>query len=267
MFIRWKKSKDRYSASLVKSVRKDGKPRQKIIANLVSMEFNARGGLIAWAHLEMKVPGLALSEQDQAQVYHLFAQKVPRPPDEMLAKTKQEIAALLATIQQKEPPVVPDTPPTRPNVALQENESQVITWAMKIDFHHHVFYTASLLREEKVLELGTIGQRYDDREWARRQFWLGTHNALCLADVGTQVYKNTMQMLETWIEPLPPETMLKEIRWQNYYAEDQATKELRALYRRLDKLEAKRSEIRSIRSREEKYLTFLCVVAKNSTRE
>jgi hypothetical protein len=69
-----------HTAYLVKSVRVDGKARHETIAPLVSMQWNTEGDLIGWVKLEMKVQELTLSEQERAQIYRLFAQKVSRPP-------------------------------------------------------------------------------------------------------------------------------------------------------------------------------------------
>src|SRR6266699_646459 len=230
MFIRWKHGRHRYTAYLVKSVRKDGKPCHEPIAKLCSItSWDAAGGLIGWAHLELKMPELHLSEDEQAHVYKLFAQKIPRPPDEMLERKKREIAALLAQIDSYEKTVVPDTPPMRTE-SVTTDEALSITWKSRNIPHNNIEYTASLVRQGcEPVKLGSL-MEYDLTGKYDGRFWFAVHRALCLAKVDYATYGKTIQMLETWVNP--PEDFINLIQRQLYYASYQVESEIKAAYRK-----------------------------------
>lgn len=262
MFLRWKVRGRRQTAYLVKSVRIDGKPRQQIIATLCTMQTEQGNAANAWVKFERKIQTLDLSEQEQAQVYRSFEEKVPCPTHEVIEQEKRNLAGWEAWAERLKANVVPNNPPMRiDGTTTEEKNGLAIKWTVRQPVPKagiSAQYTAFLVKQDgEQVKLGKIDKRdlNGDLVSYRHAFWYQVHSALCLAHVDYETYEKTFQMLDTWIELPAREDFIGIIQSRQRWAKNSVQYDLRAVHNRFKNLSKKEREIDDVNARGSKILT------------
>lgn len=109
MFVRWRRRKYKRSlsgagvehgryAEVVKAVRVNGKPRQKVVRYLASIDesrmADAWSRRYFWRDVEKAVSGLQIDERSGAAIAKRLRDVVPFPAPEQLARDRSELARL-----------------------------------------------------------------------------------------------------------------------------------------------------------------------------
>jgi hypothetical protein len=280
MFVRWKKGSYNTSAYLVQSERRDGQPRQTILAHLCTFPTRHMDGEhpAQWGEAEYQMRRLHLDEDAQEKVYQELATKTPRLSPERIEEAYQTYAA---AIQAEASSVVPDIPPaiTEADTTEEEIFPYLIKWQVeqpRPKFGKPAKFTALLAKqvissgrkrvqivtrlhkEEMTLQdLQGIFPRGDgttivSHRWKR--FWYQVHSALLLVPVDTSLYSAIITRLSTWVKQPAQEDFFAIIQELQQYEERTLSYQLDALQRSLNRLSKRGADLQTIRSRSESYL-------------
>jgi hypothetical protein len=217
MFVRWRKGAYTSSAYLVKAVRVDGQPRQKVIAQLCT----CRTGRLSeeqpdlWGRAEYTLRTLHLDGRTREMVYQALAKKTPQLSP---GRIEQALQAYEATLQERAERLVPDVPPeiTEPDTTDKETFPFFIKWKVeqgRPKFGVPAKYTAFLAkyvmikgkqRAQVVTRLNPEAMSAEDLQghtpYRWKQFWYQVHSELVLAQIDEHSYHAIMKRLEIWVK-------------------------------------------------------------------
>ena len=286
MFVRWKAGRSWRSAFLIKSVRKNGKPRGEVLGKLCSARIEDEQFARPWAEAELNMIALGLDSAEQAHIRELLLQQMPRPSEEKIEQAKREVvqdAALLARM-------VPDIPPIIGKADTTEGDSPYfITWKVeqpRPKFGVPARYTAFLAKRGTVngksivqivtrlhlkamneLDLQGIsklrnGTTIVSHNW--RTFWYQVHCALILTQIDESTYQSIMHRLDTWVKRPTQEELIDFIQdhlyWDNWLLQNK----MRELERGMERCLKHSDELRTVLSHSSSYLGGNPIVPKNS---
>lgn len=282
MYLRWKDGPGWLRVSLVRSVRRNGQPRQEILGSFSVRQDGEGRAALAWNMLEDQLTDMALAANDREKMYQLFARRIPRPSDDELQarrlQSEQHEARRQEMLRQyfgedwQQRPVVSSTPPVFRDEPLHENEPHLITWKVEPaapKFHKPAVYTAFLARGVlasgcKPLKLGDIpapvlagtissdGKTVVSHKW--QTFWYDTHHALILAEVTVDAYHQVMSQLAHWVKRPTREEMVLIVEHQLYWERSQLTSRIAELDRAMRRALSKSEAQRAVLSRSPEYL-------------
>ncbi|HEU5382120.1 MAG TPA: hypothetical protein VFV38_42430 [Ktedonobacteraceae bacterium] len=282
MYLRWKDGAVWLRVSLVRSVRRNGQPRQEILGSF-SVRQDAEGrAALAWNMLEDQLADLPLAAGEREKARQLFAQRLPRPDDDELqarrrlseqheAQRQEVLCHYFGEDWQQRLAVVSSTPPPAGDVTLQEGEPCLVVWKVEPGapkFHKPAVYTAFLARgalSKKRVKLGDIpapaltgmmttseGKMVVSHPW--QAFWYSAHHALVLAGIPVDGYRQVMRQLAHWVKRPTQEDMVLIVEDRLYWEQRMIDGRLRELDGAMRRLLSRREAQRTVFSRSPEYL-------------
>jgi hypothetical protein len=273
MFIRWKKRKrsegqDVFDIYLVKSERIDGKPRQKVLASLYTIESKDLPveQPDIWGSLEYALQMLKMEEVTRERLFQDLAQKTPRPSPEAIQKSlTKKIAQERASTKglPKDPPLL-----YSPEVVKEDNVL-FIKWGR--DMYGDTYYASLAKRLDiggevqhtVITSLATIEGRYlkgmirhgDTLETPseREEFWYQAHRSLCKAKVDYDTYHTTVRLLSYRVQVLKQDEMRQLVQKRLTTAEKHAQSQINAAIESFNRWDKRKRSLQDMRAFGEQY--------------